>query len=182
MLRKILSAVVLGMALTLVTATFSLAAPTAPAGKPITKSGHDIINLSPADCAKAKHDYPSKANDPKICQLEHGWTETITLDSPTTSATGAQATGCPSGTTSFRDWIEAIAAFWQHDMDTGFKWWGQLRVSPTHTAKLLCRVGRQLDLLRPRLLQLPLLRLDLDQHGGGRYVLRLRLDWRSDNL
>jgi hypothetical protein len=143
MRRKVVYGVVLGVLLTLISATTALATPAGPVelassgNKPITKSGHEVIRLSAAECAKAKANYPSKVNDPSICQVEHGWTVTITTDSATNVATGvapAVVAGCPSGTAHFHDWQISLGRFWQYDMDTGFRWNGDCRY-PTLTGQ-----------------------------------------------
>lgn len=128
-----------GLALTLMIlwtslGTTALAAPRKAAGKPsITIThGQETITLSAGDCAKLKASYPTYANDPRLCHLVHGWTNTVTT---TTSSGLVAATSCPSGTSSYHDWVSIqVLYLWEIDLDTGWKWNGNC-TAPSLTSK-----------------------------------------------
>lgn len=111
------------MSVLLLALAFAPAAFAAPVGQAVTKTGHEIIQLPKAQCDQMKADHPSLAADPTLCQIEHGWTETTVIDSPSGLAPSVAAS-CPSGTSSFHDWLTGGYDFWQHDMDTSFRWYG----------------------------------------------------------
>lgn len=86
-----------------------------------TLSGQETINLSAAECAKRKSALPQLANDPRLCTLIHGWTETITTPATVAKSAHMAATTCPSTIQSFHDWITDHVTY-QMTLNTTFEW------------------------------------------------------------
>lgn len=86
-----------------------------------TLSGQETINLPAAECAKRKATLPQLANDPRLCKLVHGWTETITTTATVATSANVAAITCPSTIVSFHDW-ETDHVTYQMEMNTTFEW------------------------------------------------------------
>lgn len=131
---------------TLAAASSSLSA--APSTTVTHRSGMNYFPMSASMCAFAKKAYPRLARDPKLCQMEHGWTATDTMTQSGQAALSgvavAQASSCPSGTSNFHDWIEDVDhVFWQYDMNTSFTWHGNCAAPKAEQPKLLPGVVQQ---------------------------------------
>jgi hypothetical protein len=137
-MRRILVALTIAAILVLAPIGTTLAASSTHSAGPGTivthRSGVEYFPMSASMCAfakaYAKKADPRLARDPKLCEMEHGWTETDTMaQSAPTSLSGlpgvavAQASGCPGGTATFHDWINDVDhVFWQYDLDTSYSW------------------------------------------------------------
>lgn len=137
-MRRILVALTIAAALVLAPIGTTLAASSthsARLGTTVThRSGVEYLPMSTSMCAfakaYAKKTDPRLASDPKLCKMEHRWTETDTMtQSAPTSLSGlpgvatAQASGCPGGTATFHNSIEdGNHWFWEYDLDTSYSW------------------------------------------------------------
>jgi hypothetical protein len=86
-----------------------------------TKSGQETLTFDPKTCAALKAAFPKRASDPALCQHTHKWTETIILNSSTTSSDIAAT--CPSGRVSFTDY-DSDYSYYILEMNTSFVWTG----------------------------------------------------------
>lgn len=129
-MRRILVALTVAAFLVLAPVGTALAASSSASAAPITtvthRSGFEYYAMPASMCTFMRKSFPALTRNPKLCQFEHGWTETTTtLTSPATTtifgAGVAQASSCPTGTQAFHDWVnDATHLIWQYDLDTSF--------------------------------------------------------------
>lgn len=99
-------------------------APSAPKGGThlvtTTTSGQEILPVSAEECAARKAGNPNLANDPRLCQDIHGWTETDTRTVDNANAVQPATGSCYVGTRSFHDYVSNF--WWEYDLDTTFNY------------------------------------------------------------